>query len=213
MLKQHKYKIIITTLITLVPMLIGCILWSRLPNQIATHFGADTAANGWSSKGFTVFGIPAFLAMIHVICLFATSKDPKFKDMGSKAFGITFWIVPSISLLVETIIYSMALGAEIDIGFFIRLFFGILFIVLGNLLPKTRQNYSLGLKVPWTLRDEENWSRTHRLAGWLMVLAGLIITATAYVQTVWIFFSVLAASVFIPTIYSYVYDKKHHRNR
>ena len=210
MMKQHKYKTIITTLITLVPTLIGCILWTELPNKIATHFGADNAANGWSSKGFTVFGIPPLLAVIHLICLFASSADPKFKDMGKKASGIIFWIIPSISLFTGTLIYATALGIDTDIGLFVRLFFGILFVVLGNLLPKARQNHFLGIKVPWTLCDEENWNRTHRLAGWLMVLAGMAMIATAFLQTAWIVLAALATSTFIPIIYSYVHYKRHH---
>lgn len=209
MWKQNKYKIIVTTLITLVPMLIGCILWERLPDQIATHFGADNMANDWSSKTFTVFGIPAFLAVLHLVCLFAVSADPKSQGMGRKAFGLMFWIIPSISLFMETIIYAIALGADLDIGLFVRMFFGILFIILGNILPKARQNHSFGFRVPWTLEDEENWRRTHRIGGCCLVIAGVIILETAYMQDLWIFVAMLVASFFIPTIYSYLYYKKH----
>lgn len=211
MLKQNKWKIIITTLITLIPMLVGCILWSRLPDTIAIHFGVDNTADGWSSKPFAVFAIPTFMAALHLIGLTVTSMDPKFKNIGKKPFGLVFWICPSISLLVGTVTYAMALGAEINIGFVCCLFLGILFILIGNFLPKAKQNYSFGIKLPWTLNDEDNWNHTHRIAGWSTAIAGVIITATAFLYNFLIIITVLCISILIPIVYSFIYYRQHRK--
>ena len=196
-------------MITLIPMFIGCLLWRKLPDTIATHFGPDNTANGWSSKGFAVFGIPAFMVFIHLLCLAVTSTDPKFKNIGGKPLGLMFWVCPSISLLVGTVIYAMALEAPMNVGFICQLFFGILFIVIGNYLPKCKQNYSFGIKIPWTLNDTENWNRTHRLAGWCMIFAGVIIAATSFLHEPWILFVTLVLSLAIPIVFSYNYHKRH----
>lgn len=207
MLRQNKLKILLSSLITLIPMLMGCILWNRLPDTVATHFDTSNAANGWSSKPFAVFGIPVIMVGLHLLCLFLTSVDPKYKNIGKKPLGIVFWIIPTITLVMYSVIYGIALGIALDVGFVCCLLIGVLFIVLGNVLPKARQNYTFGIKVPWTLNDTENWNRTHRLAGWCMVLAGIIITATSFWHNPWVLIGVLAAAVVIPIIYSYTYHK------
>lgn len=60
-MRTYRRKLIITSIITLLPMLVGLILWNKLPDTIATHWGADNQANGWSSKEMVVFGMPALL--------------------------------------------------------------------------------------------------------------------------------------------------------
>ena len=151
MLKENKWKILITTLIVLLPILVGCILWDRLPDTIATHFGVDNEPNGWNSKTFAVFGLPGVMAALHLFCLIATSVDPKQKNIGKKALGIVFWIMPATSLIMCTMTYAVALGVQVDVGFVAILFIGLLLIVLGNRMPKAKQNYSFGIKTPWAL--------------------------------------------------------------
>lgn len=79
MMKKYKKQLILSSIVTLLPILIGLFLWNRLPDTIATHFGSDNVANGWSSKPFVVFGLPLILLGIHLFCLFTTMNDPKKK--------------------------------------------------------------------------------------------------------------------------------------
>ena len=88
---------------------------------------------------------------------------------------------------------------------------GILFIVIGNYLPKCRQNYTVGIKLPWTLHDEENWNRTHRLAGKIWMVGGLLfllLAVSGYENTV-IMPIIMLVIVFVPVVYSYLYYVKH----
>lgn len=209
MLKHKKKLIFFTSLMTLIPMFAGCILWTRLPDLIATHFGADNRPNGFSSKGFTVFGIPVLLVLMHLFLLFLASADPKAKNIGRKPFGILFWIFPLTSILTGFITYAIALGIPLDVGFIVTLFVGILFLALGNYFPKVRQNYSFGIKTPWTLNDSENWNRTNQMAGWCMILAGIVIVMTSFLHNPYILFGVLGIYVMIPYVYSYIYYRRH----
>ena len=84
---------------------------------------------------------------------------------------------------------------------------GIIFVILGNYLPKAKQNYTFGYKIPWTLNSEENWNKTHRLAGWLMVIAGIILIINAFFLFEWVVM-VLAAVALAPVVYSYILYKK-----
>ena len=63
--KIYKHEIIITSILTLCPIILGLILWDQLPDRVATHFDINDVPNGWSSKGFAVFGIPSILFLLH----------------------------------------------------------------------------------------------------------------------------------------------------
>ncbi len=212
MFKKHKGTIILTSVITLLPIVAGMILWDRLPNEIATHFGTNNQPDGFSSKAFAVFGLPLVMLGLHLLCILATNLDPKKQNISEKAISVVLWIIPLTSLILMSVTYAYALGSKIRIGFIVIMFMGILFILLGNYMPKTRQNYTFGLKIPWTLNDEENWVKTHRFAGRIMVLGGAIICATAIFENPWIFFPVVIVMTFGPVAYSYkLYKEKNNK--
>ena len=146
-MKKYKKMIILTTLLTGLPILIGLILWSKLPDSMATHWDVNGQANGWSSKGTTVFFLPCILMIIHLFAVVLTLNDPKKTNIHKKPMTLTFWIVPVISILMNGIIYLNAFG----------------------------QNYTIGIKLPWTLCSEENWYRTHRLGGKLFIIGGIFV--------------------------------------
>ncbi len=174
-MKKYRRTIILTTFLTGLPILIGLILWSKLPDSIATHWGANGQANGWSSKVYTVFWGPCILMIIHLFAVFLTLNDPKKTNIHKKPMILIFWIVPVISILMNGIIYLTALGIKVNISAAVSILMGILFILLGNYLPKLRQNYTIGIKLPWTLCSEENWYRTHRLGGKLFIIGGILV--------------------------------------
>lgn len=212
MLKKYKGTIILTSVITLLPIIAGLILWDRLPAEIATHFGTDNQPDGYSSKAFAVFGLPLVMLGIHLLCILATNADPKKKNISDKAIATVLWIIPLLSLVLMSMTYAYALGSKIKIGFIVIMFMGILFILLGNYMPKTKQNFTFGMKIPWTLNDEENWNKTHRIAGRTMVLGGAVICATAIFESPWIFFSVVLIMLLVPLAYSYkLYKDKNNK--
>lgn len=207
MMKKYKKTLIITSILILVPMLVGLILWNRLPDTMATHFGSDNEANGWSSKPFVVFGMPLIMLALHWICLIATMNDPKKKNISGKMFRIIFWIVPVTTILTLTLTYLNALGVQVDIGMFVNLLMGVLFIIIGNYLPKCKLNYTAGFRIPWTLSSEENWNKTHRLAGWLCLIGGILFLLNAFWLSE-VMLIVIMGLVLIPSIYSFILYKK-----
>ena len=205
MLKANKKTLIIASIVTILPVLIGIICWNRLPDVMATHFGMNNEANGFSSKAFAVFGIPLILLAVLWFGAFVTSHDPKRQNISPKMFSLTVWIAPVTSLVVAAILYPVNLGYELDITFFSELLFGVMFIIIGTYLPKARQNYTIGIRVPWTLANEENWNRTHRLAGSLWIICGIlmiIICLTRLASLQWLV-GILLITVLVPCIYSY----------
>ena len=137
------------------------------------HFGTNNVPNGWSSKTMAVIGIPLFLAALQIFTAVFTFSDPKRQNIGPKMIRLVLWIIPVTSLIVCCSIYANAVGIAVDIGFVANGIVGLLFILIGNYMPKCKQNYTTGIKVPWTLHSQENWNRTHRLAGWVWIIGAL----------------------------------------
>lgn len=202
-MKENRMKIIITSLITLAPILIGVLFWDRLPDQIATHFGQRNVPDGWSSKPMAVFGLPLILVALHLFCIFITLNDPKKKNIGRKILPIIFWMIPIISLLVNSATYGIALGLKIDIELIVSLLLGLLFIIFGNYMSKIRQNYTVGIRLPWTLSSEDNWDKTHRLAGKLWIVGGVLVLFNIFLKWTGFLIGILLVIVFVPMVYSY----------
>ena len=205
MMKANKKTLIITSIVTILPVLIGIICWNRLPDVMATHFGFNNEANGFSSKAFAVFGLPLILLAVLWVGAFVTAHDPKRQNISPKMFSLMLWIAPVISLVAAATIYPVNLGYELNIAFFSELLSGLMFIIIGNYLPKARQNYTIGIKIPWTLANEENWNRTHRLAGYLWMICGILmilISLTRFVPAEWLI-GIFLIMVLVPCIYSF----------
>lgn len=211
MLKANRKTLIIASIVTILPVLIGIICWNRLPDVMATHFGLNNEADGFSSKAFAVFGLPAILLAILWILAFVTSNDPKRQNISPKMFSLGIWIVPIVSLIGAATMYPVNLGYELDITFIAELLLGLMFIIIGNYLPKARQNYTIGIKIPWTLANEENWNRTHRLAGYLWMICGIlviILCLTRFAPAGWLVVIFLVTAL-VPCMYSFwLYAKK-----
>lgn len=205
MLKANKKTLIITSIITLLPMIIGILTWNKLPDVMATHFGIDNKANGFSSKALTVFGIPLFMVALEWVAALVTSKDPRRQNISPKMFTLVLWIVPVISVFMAATVYPYNLGMSLDISFISMLLMGLLFVVIGNYLPKARQNYTIGIRIPWTLANETNWNRTHRLAGFLWVAGGvlmLLMALTGFIRMP-LFFGIILVMTLVPCVYSF----------
>ncbi len=214
MLKKNKIKVIISSIIILLPALFGIIMWNDLPDIITTHWGADGNADGLSGKVFAVFGTPIILLIFHFVCLLFTSLDKKQKEQNQKALGMIFWIIPVISLFTSGIMYRAAFGKEFNLGLFMPALLGAMFIFIGNYLPKVKQNRTLGIKISWTLNNEENWNKTHRFSGKVWVVGGLILLPSVFLPLtamVWFTACVIAAMVIIPMVYSYSIYKQHQK--
>ena len=204
MLKKHKSLLLLTSLIVLLPMIAGICLWSRLPESVPTHFDGTGQADGWSSRGFAVFGLPLFVLLLHWICIAAVVADPKAKNLSAKILHLTLWISPAVSLFAGTAIYGTVLGAPINTARITNLLLALMFIAIGNYLPKCTPNYTVGIKLPWTLHDEENWRRTHRFAGFLWMIGGVLLLPAAFLPTMWVTFAVVLVLAILPMIYSFL---------
>ncbi|MGX7348881.1 SdpI family protein [Dolosicoccus paucivorans] len=205
MFKENKKTILITALLTVLPIVFGLLLWNQLPEQMATHFNADNKVDGFSSKLFTVVGLPLIMLGGHMLSALITTIDPRRRNISNKMFSLVLWLMPFISIFTLTMIYAYNLGIPINTNLFGHLLVGLIFLIVGNYLPKIRQNYTIGIKLPWTMNNEENWSRTHRLGGVVWMIAGAFILLSGFITSFnaeWTLLGAVLVAILVPTIYS-----------
>ena len=208
-MKNSKWELLLTSLVCLLPLFAGAALYPRLPETMATHWDFSGNANGWSSRAATVFGLPLFILALHLVCFYAESRETK-KNTNPVLRTVLLWFCPAVSLLGGAVTLGTGLGYEMHISTVVPVFVGLLFLILGNYLPKIRQNRTMGIRLPWTLASGENWNRTHRLAGFLWVAGGLLLILLTLLGlgNVWVYAAVTAAMVLIPGFYSWELHRK-----
>ena len=211
MLKKYKNTLIITSFVTLAPIVIGLLLWNKLPEQVPFHWDINGNVDNWASKPVAVFAMPALMLVMQWVCIFASTADPKSANYNRKTFQLVLWICPILSFVLNTVVYCTALDCALPIETIVPMLMGALFIVLGNLMPKMKQTYTMGIKLPWTFASEENWNATHRFGGKVWFFGGIVTMLTAFLGNFWILMVILAAMVILPTVYSYLYYRNNEK--
>ncbi|MBE6162459.1 MAG: DUF1648 domain-containing protein [Streptococcus equinus] len=210
-MKKINKEFLMTALVIALPMVIGVIFWNQLPEKIPTHFGIDGQADGYSSKLFTLFAFPALFLLFQIICLASLEKESVKVNIPAKMRRFYTWLIPVLSLIVQGSIYANALGFIKSGPTLVTTFLAIVFIVIGNYLPKIQRNAIVGIRIPWTLSDDKNWYKTHRMAGKLWVIGGLIILLESFIQVAlpYVMGVVIAVMIVGPIVYSFILSRKN----
>lgn len=192
---------------------ISVFVYSRLPAQVPAHWDINGNIDGYASREFQVVFFPLLIAGIYIFTTLIPYVDP-MKERYEHFLGVYRYIRTSIIGVLGAIYLTtlaVALGYSVSIPKIVGFTVGLLFVLLGNGLGKVKQNYFVGFRLPWTLNNEDNWNKTHRLAGKSMVAAGLIGMISSLlipgISFVFLIGGVLMA-VTIPTYYSYDLYKK-----
>ena len=209
---KDKKKHLITSLVVLLPILVGLLLWNELPDRMPTHFNMAGEADNWSGKAFAVFSIPLIMLVAHWVIIWAAKWDQKNWGHNEKIMNVVLWLFPVNSLVMNGFLYSTALGKEWNISRIMSVLLGVFFIGMGNYLPKCRLNATVGIKLKWTYYNEENWNKTHRFGGkcWVIAGLGMAVSGLFAVGYNWVVL-VMIAMVFAPVVYSYLLYKKQVR--
>ena len=204
-MKKQTLSIAFLILIT---FLFCLVILPFLPAQIPIHWNAEGVIDNWCDKLF-LFLFPVLQLVISVGFQFVRSTDPRRKNVERFVSTCNVFLLV-LCLLIFGMCLITAISAwkpdALDVPMAITLGLGFLFAVMGNLMPKIRQNYFIGIKTPWALEDEDNWRRTHRMAGRLWFAAGLLMMLLSVLPKEILTGSILGialAMALAPYIYSY----------
>lgn len=213
-MKEHKWTLLISSVMILVPILFGLLIWEELPDSMNTHWGADGNADGSMGKAFAVLVPSLIILAVHWLCILATAWDMKKNPQGKKAIRVVLWIMPVVSLFANAAIYTNALGKPFLGIQTMPLLLGLGMAAMGNVLPKFARNRTMGIKLKWTLQNDENWDKTHRLGGKVWFACGLIMMLAVFLPVsaiLWVLALAVIAMIGIPTGYSYWLYKQHQK--
>ena len=211
---KDKGFLILSTLVCLLPIVMYLLVFDQLPEHMVQQWGPGNRPNWTMPRGFAVWVLPLFLAAIHVIVVFfALNRENSRRAAPIKLRVLLAWFVPVLSVFVNITVLLANLDANFDVGLVVSAFVGLTFIIMGNYLPTTRQNYFIGIRTSWTLRSVDVWSRTHRLGGKLFVLGGILFLLGAAFpmnenQLLIFILGIVCIVAVIPIVYSYAISKK-----
>ena len=204
--------------LALVPLVYLFSIWQNLPEEMAMHFDLKGNPDRYGNKS-ELLVMAAVLSAMSIVIYFALSNiykiDPKkyAADNKDRLHRMGFAIAVFIIALTCFIIYSTARGT---MKMSIRYVFagvGLLLCLIGNYMHTIRPNYFAGLRLPWTLNNEDNWRKTHLLAGKLWFIGGLVIAILCLVvpdtAAMVLFFIFTVILILVPVIYSYRLYKKN----
>ncbi|NTS42479.1 SdpI family protein [Flavisolibacter sp. BT320] len=209
-MKKTKAYLLAVLLLALSPIAYLAMVYNSLPQQVALHYGTDMKPDRYGDKE-ELWLVTILLAGVSVFVYGLLTNiqrfDPKRKAIGGSATfnKLAFGLVVFMAALNFVIIASSR--GNIDIQRVMFPLMGLLFAFIGNYMNHIKPNYFAGIRLPWTLSSDENWRRTHQLAGkiWfaggvLIALAGLVLSSSVAFP---VFIGALVVMVLIPVVYSY----------
>lgn len=164
MSKNAKIKILISTVLSGIPLYAGLILWDKLPNLMARHFGANGEPNGFSSKFTVVVIFPLVLMAINLLSMYIVERTNRNNEQNTKALNIIYLICPLVAILSSWITFRYNLGFDGvvsnaknygSVSTVVCIFVGLIFILMGNYMPKIKMNGTMGIRTKWTFASEE----------------------------------------------------------
>ena len=167
--------------------------------------------------GFTMaqsIWINVFFVVTDCILVTIIFYDNRNRQQSSKVIGMVIWMIPVTALIYNGMARLISMDTNSENLFMAVIYFGtgLLFMIIGNYLPKVKQNNTIGIRVVWTLQDEENWSATHRFSGKLWMASGILcmlcgLFEESMAALVLYIVSIMAAAI-ISILYSYLFYKK-----
>lgn len=191
-------------------------VFRRLPPEIPTHWNLAGEVDGWGPRFPAAFLAPAVATGVWLLMRFQASIDPRRADVerSTPTRRLLAEILVGFMAVLEVLTLGIALGWPLDMGEAMWPLLGLLFVALGNYLPRVRPNWFLGVRTPWTLASDAVWRDTHRLAGWAFVAAGVLTAGAMFLPVrarplVGMAALLLAAGV--PLVYSFVRWRREER--
>ena len=210
MIRKYKWTLILGSIVVLLPAIAALIFVNAFPNEAKLYWN-EGFGGGFGPVLTSAIVLPLVLLVIYWLCAFISSIDNRGVSQSPKVIRTVLWMVPVISLYANIVLWAVTLGLKINIVMVSCILFGVIFIIIGNYMPKCTQNRTVGIKIAWTLANRENWTRTHRLSGIVSVVAGIAVLIAAFLPmavAIVIFFAAILSVAFVPMIYSYCFYRK-----
>ncbi len=174
--KKNKKTLILSVMVCLLPIILGIVLYPKLPEQMPIHFTINDVPDNYAPKNFALFGTPLIMAIVQAICLVAINlKTNKLQnDKKPKILKIMEWFIPIVTVLIYIIMVEVPLGSTVYVGKSVCLILGILFMIIGNYLPKVSYEVGKTMFHP-TPKSEKSFRKMSKIMGYSFVGMGILL--------------------------------------
>jgi uncharacterized membrane protein len=181
-------------------------LYPRLPAQVPIHWDMSGQANGYAPRFWGAAMWPLLIFGLAVLTVALPAISPRRFEIKPFAgiYGALMLVIQGVMLVIGMTALLVGAGFALPLSTIVPLAIGVLLMVLGNYMGKLRKNFFIGIRTPWTLASDAVWERTHRLASWVFVLAGvaMVIATLAHAMPGWVL-AMIVAVLLIPYVYSF----------
>jgi len=210
-IKKTDYIALLILIASFVQLIV---VYPTLPQQVVTNWGFNGQVDyGSKSTLWILWGISALMLPLFFII---PKIDPKGKsyEKVDGFYGIfRLVIVLFMTGMLEITILSVNDPHRFNVGKIVMIAASLLFIFIGNYLPKCKQTYTMGIKNMWTYADERVWNETHRFGGKLFAAAGVVMLLSALFASENIMAAVtivmLLGCLVVINVYSYLRYRKY----
>lgn len=218
---MKKTKSVIYTILTGLPLVATLVSLFFMPETVPVHFDINNQVDRWGSK-YELLILPIVILVMGIVIILSAKRIDKKENNSNNNYKV-FTTVGIVLLIVFNIItfYILYIGftnahtldnMQVDIYSLLALMFGVMFVIIGNIMPKIRLNHILGIRNMWTMSSETVWKKTHRLGGFASIVTGLLIVVSSFVfsgkVSLIILIGLILINAIVTTIYSYVVSKK-----
>jgi uncharacterized membrane protein len=198
----------IAPLLIVATLVFSLVMYSRLPERLPLHWSLNGAIDRYGTRAEGAFLLPGLMILVWAFMRFVPRIDPRRANYAK--FGDTYDLIVNSLLALFAVMHvaliGTALGWPVAMERVIPALVGLQFIILGNALPRARPNWWFGIRTPWTLSNDRVWTRTHRVGGYLLAGAGIVLLIAATLPRAWTFvlgIAAVAAASLGSLIYSY----------
>lgn len=216
---KEVVKNLLLLTIAAIPLIYFLYHYHDLPDSVAIHFDTEGNPNNYQNKSTFLLYMSSILLGIPILLSVFVLIDPKSDNIGKFIvfFDTIRFFVTSLMSIAFLLVLMVNLGKLLifPMSTMILIGIGLLYLVIGNYLGRTRYNYAVGVRTRWTLASEKVWRKTHRASGPIWMVAGILIIISSFLKGPIVVNLVLFSaflSMFGPAVYSYLFFRKE-KNR
>ena len=207
----------IIILLIILSFTISAFFYNSVPDRMASHWGVNGQANGFMGKNIALFLLPGILAVMYGLLKVIPKIDPRKENIKSFEKNYNFFVLVTITFLfyvhILTLIWNM--GYYFNMTYAVMPGVSIIFFSVGILMEKTKMNYSIGIRTPWTLASETVWNKTHKLGGMVFKTIAILMFISMFLPKIFLVLSIIfmiGLLVWV-VVYSYLEFRKEEKTK
>ncbi len=204
-----RTTLIVALTLVAIAVIFSAAVYNQLPEQVASHWGANDQVNGYMSRFWGAFLMPIIALGMLGLFILVPNIDPLKSNIAKfrEAFNAFIAAIMVFLLYIHVLTLAWNLGFQnFGMGQAMLPAVGLIFVFAGLMMRKAKRNFFIGIRTPWTLSSDRVWDETHRVGSWLFVAMGIVTMFTGLLGQagIYVMFGAILIAALVPIIYSYV---------